>query len=66
MIWDCLPCTRRSSQGGRRPGCGFIDLIPLVDLPVAFLAFFYGVRMAVALRFPARVFEAPTPAPGDG
>jgi hypothetical protein len=33
-------------------------LIPLEDLPVAFLAFFWGVGSAVAFYLPARVFEA--------
>jgi hypothetical protein len=33
-------------------------LIPLEDFLVAFLAFFWGVRLAVAFRLPARVFEA--------
>jgi hypothetical protein len=34
-------------------------LIPLEDLPVAFLAFCWGVRLAVAFQLLARVFEAP-------
>jgi hypothetical protein len=40
-------------------------LISLVDLPVAFLAFFWGLRVAEALRFPGRVLDAPTLAPAD-
>jgi hypothetical protein len=43
-------------------GAGSLILIPLVDLPAAF---FWGVRVAVALRFPDWVFHAPALYPPD-
>jgi hypothetical protein len=39
---------------------GSLILIPLEDLQVAFLAFFWGVGLAVAFRLLARVLDAPT------
>jgi hypothetical protein len=47
-------------------GVGSLILIMLVDLPTTFFAFFWSVGVAMALCFPARVFEALAPAPGDG
>jgi hypothetical protein len=45
---------------------GSLILILLVDLTVVFLAFFYGVRVAVAFHFPTRVIDAPALARADG
>jgi hypothetical protein len=41
-------------------------LIPLEDFLVAFLAFFWGGRLAVAFRLLARVFDAPSLDPVEG
>jgi hypothetical protein len=41
-------------------------LIPLADLLMAILAFFWEVRLTVTLRFPTRVFDAPALALADG
>jgi hypothetical protein len=41
-------------------------LIPLEDFPVAFLVFFWGVRLAAAFHLPVQVFEAPPLALADG
>jgi hypothetical protein len=38
---------------------GSLILIPLEDLLVAFLAFFWGVELVVAFRFLARVLDVP-------
>jgi hypothetical protein len=46
-------------------GVGSLILIPLEDLPVAFLAFFWGVGLTVAFRLLARVFDAPTLDPAE-
>jgi hypothetical protein len=40
-------------------GVGSLILIPLFDLPVVFLAFFDGVSITGALRFPTRVIDPP-------
>jgi hypothetical protein len=45
---------------------GSLILIPLEDFPVAFLAFFYGVRLVVAFRLLARVFNVPALDPVEG
>jgi hypothetical protein len=47
-------------------GAGSLILIPLEDFPVAFLVFFWGVRLVAAFRLPVRVFEAPPLALADG
>jgi hypothetical protein len=39
-------------------GAGPLILIPLEGFPMAFLAFFWGVELAVAFRIPAGVFKA--------
>jgi hypothetical protein len=40
-------------------GAGSLIFMPLEDLPVTFLVFFWGVRVAVAFHLPIRVFDAP-------
>jgi hypothetical protein len=47
-------------------GAGSFILIPLADFPVAFLAFFWGVGLTIALRFPAQVLDTPALALADG
>jgi hypothetical protein len=47
-------------------GEGSFILIPLADLTVAFLAFFWAVGLVAALRFPARVLDTPTLTSADG
>jgi hypothetical protein len=47
-------------------GVGSLILIPLEDFPAAFLAFFWGVGLAVAFCLPTWVLEASTLAPVDG
>jgi hypothetical protein len=47
-------------------GAGSLILIPLDGFPVAFLAFFWGVGLAVAFHLPAQVFDAPALALADG
>jgi hypothetical protein len=53
----------RPLEGGVRGveslAVGSLILIPLFDLPVVFLAFFDGVSITGALRFPTRVFDPP-------
>jgi hypothetical protein len=44
---------------------GSLILILPVDLPAAFLVFFWGVGVATILRFPAWVFDALALAPAD-
>jgi hypothetical protein len=60
----------REPEGGVRAGealgAGLLILIMLADLPVAFSAFFWGVGLAVALCFSARIFDTPALAPADG
>jgi hypothetical protein len=47
-------------------GTDSLILIPLEDFPVAFLALFWGVGLAVAFRLLARVFDAPALDPAEG
>jgi hypothetical protein len=47
-------------------GMGSLILIQLEDLPIAFLAFFWVIRLAVAFRLLARVLDAPTLDPVEG
>jgi hypothetical protein len=39
-------------------GVSSLILIPPIDLPAAFLAFFWGVGLPIAFCYPARVFKA--------
>jgi hypothetical protein len=65
--WIGIPF--REPDGGVKAGtlgtCSLILILP-EGFPVNFLAFFWGVRLEVAFRLPARVLEALAPAPADG
>jgi hypothetical protein len=45
---------------------GSLILIQLEDLPIAFLAFFWVIRLEVAFHLLARVLDAPTLDPVEG
>jgi hypothetical protein len=65
--WIGIFC--RGPDGGVKDevlGAGSFILIPPVDLPMVFLAFFWGVGLAVAFYLIARVFRALASALAEG
>jgi hypothetical protein len=61
-----LPSRTRWRSRSRSLGCGLIDFDPTSRSSHGFPSFLLGVRLAVALRLPARGFRALAPAPVEG